>query len=128
MLADFQSAKSWAAIVIAYGTPGGRSRNSKPPLSVVVATRGTLLSGLLSSTVALGTGSPFASSAVPIMIADFGSGFTICPNKHTGTAKVIATAIAKRIRARLGMDLILFVCECMGAGSLPCFAFVLSPL
>src|SRR5262252_2538925 len=128
MLAEFQSAKSWAVMVIWYGTPDCTSRNSKDPRSPVVTVRGSLLSRFLSSTVALETGPPFMSMAVPTMISDFSSGISFCLNKHTGTAKVIAATMARRIRNRLGMYLVLFVSEYMGAGSLPCtLRFILSP-
>src|SRR5215469_4332651 len=125
---DFQSSKPWAVTVISYGTRGCTSWNWKDPLSRVVTVRRSLLSELLSSTVALGTGSLFTSIAVPMTIPDFSSDFPFCPNKYTGSAKVIATAIVERIRDRLSMCLVRFVSEYMGAGSLPCtLRFALSP-
>src|SRR5215831_619166 len=109
MLDEFQSEKAWARMIISYGTPGGTSRNSKPPLSGVVTRRGLLLSKAFSSTLALGTGSPLTSIAVPTMIPGFSSGFAFSPSRHVGT--IVAIAIAKRIRVRLSMYLVLLLSE-----------------
>jgi hypothetical protein len=39
---------------------------------------------------------------------------------HTGAIKAIAIEVAKRVRDRASIGLVLLVGECMGAGSLPC--------